>query len=186
VIHGNEPLGKPLLEQLEKHLDRRPDLLEGKRVVIIPVLNPDGLARRVRTNARGIDLNRNFPAGNWAPAPRHGKSPGSESETRVILDLIRRYQPNRILAVHSPLHCINFDGPGEEMAAEMARATGYPLKESIGYETPGSLGSYAGRDLGIPSITIEIERDATEPDLWPSLAPALEAFLLHPGGGWGS
>jgi len=73
-----------------------------------------------------------------------------------------------------------------EDAAEMARATGYPLKESIGYETPGSLGSYAGRDLGIPSITIEIERDATEPDLWPSLAPALEAFLLHPGGGWGS
>jgi protein MpaA len=186
VIHGNEPLGKPLLERLEKHLDRRPELLDGRRVVVIPVLNPDGLARGTRANARGVDLNRNFPAGNWTPAPRHGRSPASEAETRVLLELIRRFRPSRILAVHSPLHCVNYDGPAEEIAEEMARAAGYPLRESIGYETPGSLGSYAGRDLGIPSITLEIERGAAEPDLWPSLAPALEAFLLHPGPGLGS
>jgi protein MpaA len=185
VIHGNEPLGKPLLERLQKHLVDRPDLLEGRKVVVIPVLNPDGLARRSRTNARGVDLNRNFPAGNWTPAPRHGGSPGSEVETRVLLELIRRLRPGRILAVHSPLHCVNFDGPAEELAGEMALAAGYPLRESIGYETPGSLGSYTGRDLGIPSITLEIARGATEDDVWPTLGPAIEVFLLHPGTGLG-
>ena len=181
VIHGNEPEGEPLLEKLAARLRRRPDELGEKRVIIVPVANPDGLARKTRLNARGVDLNRNFPAGNWAAAARHGEHPSSEPETRAILKILRRHEPSRILAVHSPLHCVNYDGPAEEIAQELAIASGYPLKESIGYPTPGSLGSYAGTDLGIPTITLELPRAPPTPEHVELLTEALAAFVASGG-----
>ncbi len=177
VIHGNEPLGAPLLEELRRHLERHPELLEGRRVVIVPVLNPDGLARRTRTNAAGVDLNRNFPANNWSEHPRHGEWPASEPETRALLKILRQLRPSRILAVHSPLHCVNYDGPAEGLARDFADACGYPVRESIGYATPGSLGSYAGEDQGIPTITLELAHDANPSTLWRKMSGALERFV---------
>ena len=55
-IHGNEISGPlSLLEML-----RRPDFFAAFDTVIFPMLNPDGLARGVRGNADGIDLNRDY------------------------------------------------------------------------------------------------------------------------------
>lgn len=180
VIHGNEPLGADLLERFAEHAALHSSLLDGKRLVIVPVLNPDGLARGSRTNARGVDLNRNFPAKNWRRGPRHGAAPSSEPETRVIQRLIRRFEPERILSVHSPLHCVNFDGPAKDLARAMARAAQYPLRASIGYSTPGSLGSYAGGDLEIPNITLELGPKETKERAWRGLRAALEVFVTHP------
>ncbi len=177
VIHGNEPLGGPLLERLAERFAQSPRLLAGKRVVIVPVLNPDGLANRRRANARGVDLNRNFPADNWRPSPRHGESPASEPETRALLKILRQFRPSRILSIHSPLHCVNYDGPAKDLARTMARAVGYPLRSSVGYATPGSLGSYTGEDLSIPTITLELAPRATEDGVWPILADAFELFV---------
>ena len=42
TIHGDEPVGTPLLRDLEKHLLDNRRLLEGRTVVIMPVANPDG------------------------------------------------------------------------------------------------------------------------------------------------
>jgi len=177
VIHGDEPLGGPLLERFAEHLGSHPELVRGKRVVIVPVLNPDGLARRTRTNARGVDLNRNLPAENWRPHPRHGIAPGSEPETRALLKILRQFRPARILAIHSPLYCVNFDGPAQDLAEAMAGACGYPVQPSIGYETPGSLGSYAGKDQGIPTITLELARDSRRSSIWAEMAETLLLFV---------
>jgi len=55
-IHGNEISGPlALLEML-----RRPDFLAAFDAVIFPILNPDGLARGVRGNTDGVDLNRDY------------------------------------------------------------------------------------------------------------------------------
>ncbi|HSP73747.1 MAG TPA: M14 family zinc carboxypeptidase, partial [Gaiellaceae bacterium] len=61
-IHGNECAGVPVALALERE-HTKADLW------IVPVLNPDGRAAGRRQNARGVDLNRNWPAG-WAGGGR--------------------------------------------------------------------------------------------------------------------
>ncbi|MFZ2490659.1 MAG: murein tripeptide amidase MpaA, partial [Thermoanaerobaculia bacterium] len=46
----------------------------------------------------------------------------------------------------------------------LAATTGLPLQPSIGYPTPGSLGSYAGVERRIPIVTLELPREVIEPD----------------------
>ena len=180
VIHGNEPLGAPLLERFIQRVVKDPGLAHGIRLVVVPVVNPDGLAKNSRTNARGIDLNRNFPASSWRAARRHGTHPGSEPETRAVLKIMRQFNPSRILAVHSPLSCVNFDGPAEELARSIASVTPYTLRASIGYPTPGSLGSYAGIDMRTPVVTLELKRGASLSEAWTDTYPGLMAFVEHP------
>ena len=93
------------------------------------------------------------------------------------MKMIRQFRPSRVLAVHSPLFCMNYDGPAEDLATAMARASGYPLKASIGYPTPGSLGSYAGRDLRLPTITLELPGKITAEKAWEDLKEALVIFV---------
>lgn len=177
VIHGNEPAGQPLLERLLEHLNNHPKLYADRRVVVIPVLNPDGLLKKSRYNSRGVDLNRNFPAENFKKSHRNGPYPSSEPETSALMKMIRQFRPARILAVHAPLFCVNYDGPAGALARSMAQASGYPLKPSIGYPTPGSLGSYAGKDLRVPTITLELPGNITPEKAWADLKEALEIFV---------
>ena len=177
VIHGNEPIGKYLLNRLKSHLVSRPEILRDKRVVLVPVVNPDGFENRTRHNARSVDLNRNFPSSCWVPRRYHGTAPASEPETRALLQVLRRFPPDRVLSIHAPLRCVNFDGPAASIAEDIAAATAYPVRASIGYPTPGSFGRYAGWDLNIPSITLEAGREASDSQAWRTFLPGLLAFL---------
>jgi len=181
TIHGNEAAGTPLVEQFALWLAAHPSELEGRRVVIVPVANPDGLAADERLNARGVDLNRNFPAGNWnePDSKPHGDAPLSEVESRLLLRLILRYFPNRIISIHQPVTCIDYDGPAEQFAAAMGAHCKLPVKR-IG-SRPGSLGSFFGLTLGKPIITFELPKDAgmDGKQLWQQYGPALIAALRY-------
>jgi len=94
-IHGNEMMGVELLIRFIEYLTSNygndsavTDLVNNRYICIIPVLNPDGLARNRRYNDNDVDLNRNFnDAGNhWTSGSSHGTSPFSELETQVLRD----------------------------------------------------------------------------------------------------
>jgi protein MpaA len=158
TIHGNEAAGTLLLEELADHLNRNRHLVKDKRIVIVPVANPDGRIHRTRYNANGIDLNRNFDTANRRNNARNGHAGMTEPESKALADLIHAYNPHRIITLHQPLDCIDYDGPGQDLAHSMASRTDLPVKK-LG-SRPGSLGSYAGETLGIPIITVEFPREA--------------------------
>jgi protein MpaA len=180
-IHGNEPAGTPLVTALTDHLRRNHQLLEGRRVVLLPVANPDGLAARTRENLRLIDLNRNFQTFNRENNETNGLRPLSEPETRALQALIREYEPSRIVSIHQPLNCIDYDGPGAALAAQMAQCCDLPVKK-LG-PMPGSLGSYTGETLGIPTITVELPPAASgmgDKTLWERYGKMLLAAVTYP------
>lgn len=179
-IHGDEPEGLPLVERLASELAAGSVRSPCATILIVRNLNPDGTAAGTRTNINGVDLNRNFPASNWqpqAPEPRYypGTRPSSESETQVLLELLDCFRPDRIVVLHStrgePM--VNYDGPARELAEAMSRLDGYPVRDTIGYPTPGSLGSYAGKDLQIPIITLELPRGISADVAWEQNRQAL-------------
>lgn len=181
TIHGNEPAGTPLARMLADHLERNRGLLAGKTVVIMPVANPDGAARNTRNNARGVDLNRNFSAANRQNTAENGLSALSEPEAQAISQVLTTYRPNRIVSLHQPLSCIDYDGPGAALAQAMAKYTDLPIKK-LGAK-PGSLGAFAGDTLGIPTVTVEMKSKdhlLSRSALWQRYGDMLLAAIAYP------
>jgi protein MpaA len=181
TIHGDEPVGTPLVQRLANYLQSKPSLLAGRKVVLLPLVNPDGMANNTRYNAKGVDLNRNFAAGNWHNSAQNGRSPFSEPEAVAIASVIRQYSPDRIISIHQPLACIDYDGPAWALASHLAQHCDLPIRK-LGAQS-GSLGSYAGLSLRIPTITLELPRDAgygSQEVLWQKYGSALLAAVIYP------
>jgi len=158
-IHGDESSSTEAAYDLVEFLCATPAATAGRKVVVAPEVNPDGNAAATRRNANDIDLNRNFPAKNWSDesgAHGPGPFPGSEPETRFVLTLLDLYAPARVVATHAAAACVNWDGPAEKLADAMSQESGLPTSPTIGYPTPGSLGSYLGVDRAVPTITFEL------------------------------
>ena len=155
-FHGDEPQGEYLIE---RYLDKKPDT----NIVFIPCLNKYGTKNGIRTNENGVDLNRNFPTQNWKKTERNeffgGEEPASEIETRLVMETVEKYKPRLILTLHAPYKIVNYDGDALVAANAISKIIGYPVEESIGYPTPGSFGTWAGVEKGIPTITLELDEE---------------------------
>jgi protein MpaA len=173
VFHGDEGIAGELMHRFITSLEQ--GMFAGEAidfdehpVLIVPILNPDGLMARTRMNANGVDLNRNYPTPEWSEQNQDtpyysGKSAGSEPETRLVMSLIEQYQPKKIITVHSPYKVLNFDGPARSLAEAMATHSDYPVVEDIGYPTPGSFGTYAGKIRQIQVVTLELPPGKNDP-----------------------
>jgi hypothetical protein len=132
-------------------------------------MNPDGALqpRHQRTNANGVDLNRNFttPGSDtgaalayWRDKTREnsrrypGPYPLSEPETVWLFQEIRDFQPDVVISVHAPYSLVDYDAPNRNNAPSKI---GYLHKNLMG-TYPGSLGNYAGIHLGVPVVTLEL------------------------------
>ena len=180
-IHGSEGAGTPLLEKLTSHLEMHPEQWSDDSVQIVATANPDGLASNYRFNARGVDLNRNFPADNRRNRERYGLNALSEPESRALYELIESHQPRVMVSIHQPIACVDYDGPdsAQMLAQRMSALCDLPVKK-LG-SRPGSLGAYFGELLGRPIITLELPRFAShDPEkLWKRYGTALLAALEH-------
>ena len=139
----------------------------------LPVLNPDGLlARRPkRTNANGVDLNRNFPTPNWErdaatywhkrtrkdPRRYPGPKPLSEPETRFLHEQMQGFKPHLIVSIHAPYGVLDFDGPSVPPSK-----LGRLYLDQVGI-FPGSLGHYGGVHKRVPVVTIELSNALRTP-----------------------
>ncbi len=139
---------------------------EGVLWRFVPAVNPDGLFMRParRTNANGVDLNRNFPTPRWdVESVRYwqvttkrdarrwpGRKSMSEPETRFVLDQMEKFKPHLVVSVHAPYGVLDFDG-----AILPPAQLGRLHLDQVGV-FPGSLGNFGGLHKGIPVITVEL------------------------------
>lgn len=181
-IHGNESdssiVAKALMGSFFQ--ETAPEELT---VIVVPDANPDGLLANTRVNARGVDINRNFPSTSWKSEYLDenqfpGMQPASEPETVALLKLLESSPPDFIITLHAAMGCVNWDGPGEQLARVIASVNGYPLCGYLGYDTPGSLGTFMGVDRKLPVVTIELRR-ARASELVAENLPALRAVLSY-------
>ena len=191
-IHGVEPQSKEVCELYINEIKDKP-FYDDCYVLIIPCLNPDGMESKTRGNTNGVDLNRNFPSTTWKSVPvsgnnsyHPGSEPASEPETKIIVNLLNKYNFKKIIAVHTN-HTIQFPTPpmvnydGEQsrdLAEKISNATGLLAHEDVGYPTPGSLGYWIGKDLKKISVTLELDDAKKSEELYKKHGKFFEVGIL--------
>ena len=154
------------------------------QVVLVPALNLDGFIANQRQNSNGIDLNRNLPTNDWSEefeTDRYNPGPeaNSEPENQALVKFIDDNRPEFILSLHSWKPMLNINGRCEKIAETIAKHTGDEINNSIGYPTPGCLGTYCGLERDVPTLTYEIERGMdTATTLKTHIQPILEGLKV--------
>lgn len=161
-----------LMNEMIAHFQGTPaDLLPGMTVVIIPVLNPDGLAEgrqaQGRFNGNTVDLNRNWGC-DWSPEAYWrdrlvdpGARAFSEPETQALAQLIRTLQPSAAIFYHSAAagvfagHCEGGHG-SDVLESTLGEATGYAYGSPFSaYQVSGTASDWVDGQ-GIPSVDLEL------------------------------
>ena len=179
MVHGDEFTPLFVALRLTKWLQDNMDVFPTARIVVVPLVNPDGFfaEKQSRFNANGVDLNRNFDTKDWPELalknwkvkyksdPRRfpGEAPGSEIETKFQVDMVKRLQPSKIISIHAPLNFFDYDGPTtlslnnfSEDYVKQCQQLRSKVRAISGVFYPGSLGNYAGQERGIPTFTLEL------------------------------
>lgn len=177
-VHGDEPegvvAGNGLIEKwMQKYAH---DFC----TTLIPAFNIEGVLNKNRLNSNGVDLNRNLPTQDWSPeiaTPRYhpGKKAASEPENRALIQWLETFHPVFVLSLHSWKPILNTNGDCQKFAEAVANFTHYEISPTIGYSTPGCLGTYCGVERNMPTLTYEIERGLSFDKILRDHLPAIEA-----------
>ena len=171
-------------------------LLEYGSICFVPMINPDGVeiarktipnpfkvnACQVKSNSRGVDLNKNYPA-KWeyanqarSPGPRgyKGEAPFSEPETKAVEEYVKANAFESVLCYHSAGNLVYwyYDQTDNlerdySLAKELGAITGYKVEgpyDAVKYhasegDVPGSMAGMKDwfvQDYNKPGFTVEI------------------------------
>ena len=107
---------------------------------LVHQLNPDGYAARRRTNAHGVDLNRDFRE-------------ATQRETRIARKLILRLRPDVTIWFHQPQSVVRAWGASRATARRYARLAGVPYRSLVW--PPGSASRWQN-GIGQTSFVVEL------------------------------
>ena len=104
--------------------------------------------------------------------------PASEPESVLIVDAIENYSPDLIIQMHQPFNTIYPDiNVNTDLIQIMSDVTGIEISYNIGYDTPGSLGSYkSSLNYDACEITFELCGIDREPDYGKITESLIEAI----------
>ncbi len=155
AIHGDEAAGLRVVRALDG--TRSP---AQRAIWILPDLNPDGVAAGTRQNARGVDLNRNFPL-RWRPIGHLGDQQYagaralSEPESRTAERLILGIRPAISIWFHQPLGVVDESGGVPAVERCFARLSALPLRRLTRY--PGSATGWENHRIpGSAAFVVEL------------------------------
>lgn len=172
-IHGSEPSSTSTLQAWVEYLKVNGYTIPtNKRLVIVPNVNPDGIASGTRNNSRDVNVDRNFPTANWSASIESangtlptggGTHPGSEPETTALINLTRQLRPRLSVAFHAQGRLVGANKVGDSVAigniysSTVGYKTMYDNAEAImGYTITGEYEDWMGEELRIPAILIEL------------------------------
>lgn len=178
-MHGSEPRGRDVVRAMGALAP--PAQLQ---VWTISTMNPDGAARGRRTNARGVDLNRNFP---YAWSARYssrylyfpGRAPGTEPEVRAMMTFLDRLRPDLLVSLHQHYAAVDL-GSGKTRVWSLRLASALRLRSLV---VPCRSGPCSGTmtawfNHGHPGSAVTVELPLTVP---PVLAAAYARSILRVG-----
>ena len=160
---------------------------EAVRETVRQIASKDGKAlteaylRQWKSNANGVDLNRNFDAlwesyndhlGHASADHYKGTAPECELESKALADLTRQFQFDATLSYHTQGEVIywNFGQEGELkdmsllLANRVSELTGYRLDGNFQALDTAGYKDWAISKMGIPSLTIEAGRGGNPVD----------------------
>jgi protein MpaA len=193
AIHGEEAVTLQAAHQALRQVHA-----DDACAVVVPVANPDGVLVGTRQNARGVDLNRNFPGANWSskPSPTYwptstvrtserrsqlsspGDAPGSEPETRALMSLVEQVTPELVIDLHTPLECVlAFSDAALPIAEHLAEPASLPVLRQLAGPTPGDSATWC-ESAGATAVTYELELGPF-PALWARHAEAIVRCIVE-------
>jgi protein MpaA len=157
-MHGDERAGMRVVRRL-----RTAPLPAGLDLWLVRTVNPDGTAADRRTNAHGVDLNRNFPR-HWVRSGAgtttwSGPAAASEPETRAVRAFLRE-QPRTTLVLHQPLFGVDsYRAKSMTLVRRLSRATGLPVRSfDCQGGCHGTLTDWHNTRLDGRAVTVELGR----------------------------
>ncbi len=162
-IHGNETAGHAIVERL-----RATAPPAGVQLWLVGTANPDGVRRGTRQNARGVDLNRNFPH-RWAGGGRAfdtyfpGSRADSEPETRALRRLVAEVEPDLTLHYHQHMRLVVLPrGADRAPVRAYARRVGLPARYLPRYHGT-AVGWQNHRSPGTTAFVVELPAGRLSP-----------------------
>jgi predicted deacylase len=175
--HGNEQLGMEMAlllvhEAIEGRLSS-PEMLARYHFFIVPMVNPDGNMMDQRTNANGVDLNRNYGF-EWTDESNHGSGPESEPESHANAQNMRKVDNESgidlYLSGHTGTNILIYSwawsmdpAPDDEMLYHIGSAANNETGVAFGqtshelYIATGSSKDLAYGELGAAGFTYEVD-----------------------------
>jgi predicted deacylase len=199
LMHGVELVGAMALLDFVRRVasDPQSEVLKYARLVVVPMVNPDAFAencallragRRAyrRCNARGVDLNRNFPpqeqgmpfnllgGSRWSRSPHYvGPHPLSEPETQALRDVAQAIRPQVSVGFHSfgelllypwafttkpnPRR-VRYERAGRAFTGALSGATYRVMQATNWYRTVGDMDDWLDAEYGTLAFTVEVSR----------------------------